>query len=99
MADQGFDLADVFDLALNSMRAERQQVNDLDGYNGNHGDNMVANLEMITKALREHSEGSPTEALTSAAEQGAFGRAGWHQSVLCPGTQPSRRAAAGARYA
>jgi len=69
MADQGFDLADVFSLALNGMKAERQQVNDLDGYNGNHGDNMVANLEMITKALREHSEGSPTEALTSAAEQ------------------------------
>jgi len=69
MTEQAFDLADVFSLALNGMKAERQQVNDLDGYNGNHGDNMVANLEMITNSLREHSGSSPTEALTSAAEQ------------------------------
>jgi hypothetical protein len=69
MAEQGFDLGDIFNMALQGMTSKRQEVNDLDGYNGNHGDNMVANLDLITKALRAQPDRTPSDALSGAAEQ------------------------------
>jgi len=64
-----FDLSELFGAALQAMTAHRQEINDLDGYNGNHGDNMVENVRMIVDALKEKSTQTPSEALGYAGER------------------------------
>jgi hypothetical protein len=63
------DLSRLFGAALESMEANRQEINDLDGYNGNHGDNMVQNLQTITAALAAHQDDAPSEALRFASHE------------------------------
>lgn len=69
MAEQSFDLSTLFGTALKAMSEQREDVNTLDGYNGNHGDNMVANLDLIQKALQTKAGREPTEALEHASQQ------------------------------
>ncbi len=63
------DLGNLFGTALNTLRSHSQQVNDLDSYNRNHGDNMVNNLDVITQALRSQANQPPAAALESAARR------------------------------
>jgi len=63
------DLSNLFGTALSTLRSNRRQINDLDGYNGNHGDNMVHNLDVITQALRSEASHSPAAALETAAQR------------------------------
>jgi len=63
------DLGNLFGEALNTVRSNRQQVNALDSYNQNHGDNMVSNLELITNALRGQASQPPATALETAAQR------------------------------
>jgi hypothetical protein len=63
------DLGNLFGAALNTVRSNRQQVNALDSYNQNHGDNMVSNLELITNALRGQASQPPATALELAAQR------------------------------
>jgi hypothetical protein len=63
------NLGALFGAALDSLRQNRQQINDLDGYNGNHGDNMVHNLGLITQALQGQAAQPPAEALSQAASR------------------------------
>ncbi len=69
MNERTFDLNSIFNLALQAMQSKRQEVNELDGYNGNHGDNMVTNLELIANAVREKSSVPPAEALRYAGDK------------------------------
>ncbi len=69
MSQPTFDLSDLFNVALQAMTANRQDINALDGYNGNHGDNMVENLRLITDALQAKSSQPPAEALQYASQQ------------------------------
>jgi len=69
MSQPTFDVSDLFGAALQAVTAHRQQINDLDGYNGNHGDNMVENVRMIVDALKERSAQTPSEALGYAGER------------------------------
>ena len=46
----------------------RQAINDLDGHNGNHGDNMVENLQLIVGALQSQGSQPPAEALAQASQ-------------------------------
>ena len=69
MSQSTLDLSKLFDVALQSMTAHRQEINDLDGYNGNHGDNMVENLRLITEALQAKSSQPPAEALQYAGQK------------------------------
>ncbi len=62
------DLAQLFGAALRSMKAQREEINALDGFNGNHGDNMVQNLQVITEALSMQGEKPPADALRYAGE-------------------------------
>ncbi|MEM4250701.1 MAG: DAK2 domain-containing protein [Candidatus Bathyarchaeia archaeon] len=62
------DLGSLFGAALKSMTQNRQVINRMDGYNGNHGDNMVQNLQLITEALRSRQSQSPSEALRYASQ-------------------------------
>jgi hypothetical protein len=63
------DLSELFGAALEAVTAHRQEINALDGYNGNHGDNMVENVRMIVDALQEKSSQTPTEALGYASQR------------------------------
>jgi hypothetical protein len=69
MNESALDLSNLFGAALQTMTAQRQEINALDGYNGNHGDNMVENLRMITEALDAKRSQPPTEALRFASQQ------------------------------
>ncbi len=68
MSQSALNLGNLFGTALEAMTAHRREINDLDGYNGNHGDNMVENLRMITDAVQSKSSEPPTEALHYAAQ-------------------------------
>jgi hypothetical protein len=69
MNESALDLSNLFGAALQTMTAQRQEINALDGYNGNHGDNMVENLRMITEALDAKRSQPPSEALRFASQQ------------------------------
>jgi hypothetical protein len=69
MSQQPYDLSNLFGAALEAMAANRQEINALDGYNGNHGDNMVENLHLITESLQEKSSQTPAEALGYASQR------------------------------
>lgn len=80
MSQPTLDLGNLFGAALQAMTAKRQEVNALDGYNGNHGDNMVENLRMITEALQAKSSQPPSEALQHAGQKlQSHGRGGTSQ--------------------
>jgi hypothetical protein len=68
MSQATFDLGDLFNVALQSVTANRQELNALDGYNGNHGDNMVENLRLITETLQAGGSQPPSEALQYASQ-------------------------------
>jgi hypothetical protein len=80
MSQPTFELGDLFGAALETMTAQRQEINALDGHNGNHGDNMVENLRLITESLQEKSSQTPAEALGYASQQlQSHGRGGTSQ--------------------
>jgi len=62
------NLLQLFNAALSNVAAQKQEINGLDGYNGNHGDNMVQNLQLVTKALKRRPNAPPAEALKSASK-------------------------------
>jgi len=62
------DLSELFRSALETVQANRQEVNSLDGYNGNHGDNMVDNIRTIVESLAARGSAPPAEALKHASE-------------------------------
>jgi hypothetical protein len=69
MDQPALDLSELFGAALQTVTANRQEINDLDGYNGNHGDNMVENVRMIVDALKQKATQTPSEALGYASER------------------------------
>lgn len=69
MSQPALDLSQLFGAALQAVTAHRQEINDLDGYNGNHGDNMVENVRLIVDALKEKSSHTPSEALDHAGQR------------------------------
>jgi hypothetical protein len=80
MSQPTYDLSNLFGAALQAMTANRQEINALDGYNGNHGDNMVENLRLITESLQEKSSQPPAEALGYASQRlQSHGRGGTSQ--------------------
>jgi len=80
MSQPTYDLSNLFGAALEAMTANRQEINALDGYNGNHGDNMVENLRLITLSLQEKSSQTPAEALGYASQRlQSHGRGGTSQ--------------------
>lgn len=63
------DLADLFSVAKETIAARQQEINDLDGYNGNHGDNMTQNMQMIVEALQQRRDQPPATALEHASQR------------------------------
>ena len=69
MSQPAFDLSDLFGAALQAVSAHRQEINALDGYNGNHGDNMAQNMQLIVNALQQKPDQPPAAALQHASQQ------------------------------
>jgi hypothetical protein len=69
MSNDQVDLADLFAVAQQTIAAHQQEINDLDGYNGNHGDNMAQNMQLIVDALQQRRDQPPAAALEHASQQ------------------------------
>jgi len=69
MTPHRVDLADLFAVAQQAISAHQGEINDLDGYNGNHGDNMVHNMQLIVNALQQKPDQPPAAALQHASQQ------------------------------
>ena len=69
MNGSAFDLADLFNAALQAVATHRQELNILDGVNGNHGDNMVDNVHLIVESLQAQRSRPPAEALRYASQR------------------------------
>jgi len=63
------NLASLFDQALQAVAAEREGINALDGYNGNHGDNIVANMHLVANTVHAHEADAPSVALRHAGQR------------------------------
>jgi len=80
MNGPAFDLADLFNAALQAVATHRQELNTLDGVNGNHGDNMVDNVHLIVESLQAQRSRPPAEALRYASQRlQSDGRGGTRQ--------------------
>src|SRR5512133_721822 len=62
------DLAKLFTTVTRELKHNQQMLNEADQYNHNHGDNMVQNFEVITRAMRETKGGTPSEQLAHASQ-------------------------------
>jgi hypothetical protein len=69
MSNSQVDLAGLFTVAQQAVAAHQQEINDLDGYNGNHGDNMTQNMQLIVDALQQRRDQPPAAALEYASQQ------------------------------
>ena len=70
MADQSkaLDLAQLFQTVTGTLTSNRQQLNDADDNNHDHGDNMVDTFEVITQAMKEKKGADPADQLEYAAQ-------------------------------
>jgi hypothetical protein len=65
---KSIDLAQLFQTVTGTLTDNRQQLNDADDNNHDHGDNMVDTFEVITQAMREHKGADPADQLEYAAQ-------------------------------
>ena len=70
MADQSkaLDLAKLFQSVTGTLADNRQELNQADTNNHDHGDNMVDTFEVITQAMREKKGADPADQLEYAAQ-------------------------------
>lgn len=62
------DLAKLFNTVAKTMVENQETLNSADEYNHNHGDNMVKNFQVITKAVRAKKGSTPSEQLAYASQ-------------------------------
>jgi hypothetical protein len=68
MAQNQIDLADLFGAAAGALAQNQGALNQADSYNGNHGDNMVQLFNLITQAVADKPNASPSAQLTHASQ-------------------------------
>jgi hypothetical protein len=70
MADQAkaLDLAQLFQSVTGTLANNRQELNDADDNNHDHGDNMVDTFDVITQAMKEKKGADPADQLEYAAQ-------------------------------
>lgn len=61
-------LPTLFNSVTRALAENQAALNQADDYNHNHGDNMVKNFKVITKALKEKPEAAPSEQLAYASQ-------------------------------
>jgi hypothetical protein len=69
MPQNSVDLAGIFGAITQSLAENQQSLNQADGANQNHGDNMVQTFQTITSALQQKHGSSDGTALRYAANQ------------------------------
>ena len=62
------NLANMFGAVTKELTAQRQELNQADDYNHNHGDNMVEIFDTITQATKAKKTAEPSEQLAYAAD-------------------------------
>lgn len=67
-ASSQVDLARAFSTVTRVLKENQQSLNGADEYNHNHGDNMVKNFEVITRAVRAKKSAAPSEQLAYASQ-------------------------------
>lgn len=67
---RNIDLSEMFDSVVETLRSDRDYLNELDGDggNGDHGDNALYNFETVRDAIRQQPNAAPAEQLRQAAE-------------------------------
>jgi hypothetical protein len=68
MTDPELDLVSLFNNVTKTLKGNQELLNEADTYNHNHGDNMVKNFRVITKAMKTKQGSSPTEMLDYASQ-------------------------------
>lgn len=66
---KSFQLDKAFNAAYKAVKANQQSLNAMDGYNGNHGDNVAGNLRVISEAVKGAKGRPPSEQLRQAADE------------------------------
>jgi hypothetical protein len=61
-------MVDLFFSAKNDLAKNRAELNKVDKRDGDHGDNMVDNFEIITEAMKEKKKSSPSVKLNHAGK-------------------------------
>lgn len=67
MGNPQVDLAALFSAVTKALQENQQSLNAADEYNNDHGDNMVRNFQLITKAVKSKKGASPSEQLSYAS--------------------------------
>jgi hypothetical protein len=68
MATTQIDLGRLFGAVSTSLAENREAINASDGYNANHGDHMVENFRVITRAVNRKKDAPPAEQLDYASQ-------------------------------
>ena len=67
MAQNQIDLAGLFGAAASALAQNQDSLNQADTYNQNHGDNMVQIFNLITQAVADKPNASPSDQLAHAS--------------------------------
>ena len=62
------DLASIFQTVTQSLAGKKEELNQADDYNNNHGDNMVDIFKVITQAMEEKQGAAPSDQLAYASQ-------------------------------
>lgn len=68
MPEQQVDLGRLFGAVSTALAESRGSLNEADAYNANHGDNMVENFRIITRAVNRKKGALPAEQLAYASQ-------------------------------
>ena len=68
MTNGGVDLLGLFSSVAGQLEKNKSRLNEADGYNKNHGDNMVEIFKVIGQAMEEKSSADPADQLAYASE-------------------------------
>src|SRR5512136_1774179 len=69
MPETQVDLFNLFNAVNRVLKENKTSLNEADSYNHDHGDNMVKNFDVITKALKEKKGADPAEQLRFASQK------------------------------
>lgn len=68
MTNGSVDLLSVFSEVARALRQNKEQMNAADGYNHDHGSNMVKTFSTITRTMKANQDSGQKQALVKAAE-------------------------------
>ena len=70
------ELMSLFGKAAQALQDNKDELNKADGWNGNHGDNMVEIFNLATDAIKKNPDATPAEQLAQAGKALAGAKSG-----------------------